>query len=199
MEKPFSQACENNKQPILNDLQRVFLSVGDVLEVGSGTGQHAVHFAKAMPHLQWYTSDLPENHGGIRAWLDDEPLDNLHPPQVFDVNANWPTIEVDAVYTANTLHIMSWQSVQAFFSGLPNITRRDALLVVYGPFNYRGQYTSDSNARFDEWLKNIDPQRGIRDFEAVDQLANQAGFQLDSDRVMPANNRLLVWRKANRD
>lgn len=193
-DKPYSQASENNKEPILRVIQPLFENVASVLEVGSGTGQHAVHFASHMPHLTWHTSDLSENHPGINAWIKQANVNNLRPPKVFDVNEQWPQISVDAVFSANTLHIMSWQSVQRFFQGLASIVNPKALLVIYGPFNYGGNFTSPSNARFEQWLKEVDPQRGIRDFEAVNQLAQDAGLSLLADHEMPANNRLLVWQ-----
>ncbi|WP_317932116.1 DUF938 domain-containing protein [Halioxenophilus sp. WMMB6] len=193
-EKPFSQACENNQAPIFTHLARLFSDRQQVLEVGSGTGQHAVYFGERLPHLTWQTSDLPENHAGIKLWLDDYPGSNLRPPLAFNVNGQWPALTVDGLFTANTLHIMSWASVQQFFAGLPGLLAPGALLVVYGPFNYGGQFTSDSNARFEQWLKSTDPERGIRDFEAVCELATGVGLTLLEDNPMPANNRLLVWR-----
>ncbi len=196
MIKPFSQACENNCDPILSVLTRIFADRNSVLEIGSGTGQHAVYFAASLAHLQWYTSDLAGNHAGINLWIDDYRGDNLHRPCLLDVNAaQWPAPAVDAVFTANTFHIMSWQSVQAFFAGIDQVLAPAALLAVYGPFNYGGAYTSDSNARFDSWLKAQTAHQGIRDFEKVDALARSAGFSLLEDNAMPANNRLLVWRR----
>ncbi len=196
MEKPFSQACENNKQPILTVLQRWLTQPATVLEIGSGTGQHAVHFAANLPHLNWQTSDLPENHGAIHQWMNEAALANIQPPLTLDVAAEqWPIKNIDAIFTANTLHIMSWAHVQAFFSNLSKVLADDALLLVYGPFNYEGKYTSDSNARFDVWLKDQGSERGIRDFEAVNKLAEEAGLKLQEDNAMPANNRLLVWKK----
>lgn len=195
-EKPFSQACENNKGPIAEHLTRLFESAEQVLEVGSGTGQHAVHFAEQLPQVQWHTSDLAENHPGINAWLDDYPGDNLARPLALNVDSAWPALVVDGVFSANTLHIMAWQSVENFFAGLPRILKPGGLLVVYGPFNYNGQFTSESNARFQQWLVSVDPARGIRDFEAINSLAEGIGLRLLEDNAMPANNRLLVWQAA---
>lgn len=194
--KPFSQACENNKRPILAILQRVFADRQQVLEIGSGTGQHAVFFTEHLPHLQWQTSDLKENHPGIKAWLDEAGLKNLHAPIEIDADQQpWPLDPVDAVFSANTLHIMSWQQVQRLFRGIAAITLPRAKVVVYGPFNYGGRFTSESNRNFDAWLKEQAAHRGIRDFEAVNALADDQGFQLLEDNPMPANNRLLVWEK----
>ena len=194
--KPFSQACENNKAPILAVLEKTLANSTVVLEIGSGTGQHAVHFAPRLPHLQWHTSDRAGNHAGINFWLDDEPAPNLHRPMLLDVDMpEWPAVTVDAVYTANTCHIMPWGSVESMFAGVAKLLNDGGRFCVYGPFNYNGQFTSDSNARFELWLKEQAPHQGIRDFEAVDKLANQGGMALVKDYEMPANNRLLVWEK----
>ena len=194
--KPFSQACENNRQPIVEILLRVFHDRRQVLEVGSGTGQHAVYFAEMMPYLHWQTSDLPENHPGINTWLDDYCGENLARPLSLDVtSACWPVETVDAIFSANTVHIMPWPAVEAMFARIPEVLASDGVLAIYGPFNYNGDYTSESNQRFDVWLKAQEPHRGIRDFEKVDSLARQVGLKLQEDNPMPANNRLLVWRK----
>ncbi|MBK8133332.1 MAG: DUF938 domain-containing protein [Gammaproteobacteria bacterium] len=196
VEKPFSQACENNKAPILAVLQRVFAPCRSVLEIGSGTGQHAVHFAPRLPQLRWQPSDVPENLPGIEQWREAEPAPNLLRPIALDVRApHWGVAPVDGLFTANTLHIMPWSAVQAFFAGLPGVLASGGVLAVYGPFNYGGAYTSASNARFDQWLKARAPHQGIRDLEAVAELAAGAGLALWEDNAMPANNRLLVWRR----
>jgi len=195
MDKPFSLACERNREPILGVLQRHFGDRSRVLEVGSGTGQHAVHFADALPHLEWQASDVEENLPGIRAWLDEVALTNTPAPLAWNVRDEPPERDFDAVFTANTLHIMGWEEVERLFSVLPEITTEDARLVVYGPFNYDGHATSDSNAQFDRWLRSEDAQRGLRDFEQVDALARAAGFELVEDRAMPANNRCIVWER----
>jgi hypothetical protein len=167
-----------------------------VLEIGSGTGQHAVHFAAALPQLTWQTSDLESNLSGIRSRLEGSGLPNLPPPIALDVTGAWPDTWFDAAFTANTLHIMGWPEVQTLFAALPEILSADAMLAVYGPFNYNGRFTSPSNAAFDEWLKQHSPHSGIRDFALVDELARSSGFALVEDRPMPANNRTLVWRRA---
>ncbi len=195
MEKPFSAACERNRQPILAVLREWFADRRHVLEIGSGTGQHAAHFAAALPKLRWQTSDVPDNLPGIRLWLKEAALPNTPAPIAFDVNDTPPGGEYDAVFSANTLHIMGWKEVERMFAALPKLTRRGALLVIYGPFNYEGQFTSPSNAQFDEALRSGNPKRGIRDFEEVDALASAAGFVLKEDRAMPANNRCIVWKR----
>ena len=199
--KPFSQACENNRKPILSILRRVFKNSRHVLEIGSGTGQHAVFFAAKMPHLCWHTSDLPTNHSGINLWINDYPHNNLRRPISLDVSRdNWasdidkPDEGFDAVFSANTLHIMSWPQVQQLFSKLPATIRRNALVAIYGPFNYSGDYTSESNKQFDAWLQSRHPEMAIRDIEQVNQLAHCNGFKLLEDNAMPANNRLIIWQ-----
>lgn len=193
--KPHSEACERNRDPILEVLRERFADRRHVLEIGSGTGQHAVHFAAALPRLSWQTSDVDSNLPGIRAWLQEAGLPNLPQPIELEVTGRWPDARFDAVFTANTLHIMSWPEVCAFFAALPKVLTPDALLAVYGPFNYDGRFTSPSNAAFDQWLKQRSPHSGIRDFAAVDELARSIGFTLVEDRPMPANNRTLVWRR----
>ncbi len=195
MEKPNAPSCERNREPILAVLRDHFADRRAVLEIGSGTGQHAVFFAAALPHLTWQASDRGENLAGIRAWLDEAALPNTPAPIAFDVNQSWPTQRYDAIFGANILHIMSWAEDERFFAGLPGILGDDARFVVYGPFNYGGQFTSESNAAFDAWLKSQVAHQGIRDFEAVDALAKQAGLRLIEDRAMPSNNRCLVWQR----
>jgi len=194
-DKPWSAASERNRDPILAVLREHFADRRRVLEIGSGTGQHAVHFAAALPNLVWQSSDRAENLPGIRRWLDEAALPNTPAPLELDVNQRaWPVPRFDAVYSANTLHIMSWPEVETLFARLPEIVEADAKLAVYGPFNYGGRYTSDSNAAFDASLKAV-PHRGIRDFEAVDALARGIGLRLLEDRAMPANNRCVVWSR----
>ncbi len=196
IQKPFSQACENNQKPILEVLLRVFVDRKQLLEIGSGTGQHAVYCAPRLPHLIWQTADLEANHPGINAWLDDCPAENLRRPIPLNANhPSWSVGNVDAVFTANTCHIMAWESVVNLFAGLDTILVPGAMVVIYGPFNYNGQFTSDSNAGFDLWLKQQVLHQGIRDFEAVNCLAEKIGLELVEDNPMPANNRLLVWKK----
>jgi cyclopropane fatty-acyl-phospholipid synthase-like methyltransferase len=195
MEKPCSPSCERNRESILAVLRERFARCKRVLEIGSGTGQHAVYFAAALPKLRWQTSDVAENLPGIRMWLKEAALPNTPAPLAFDVGDTPPTGDYDAVFSANTLHIMSWKEVERLFAALPGLTRAGALLVVYGPFNYEGQFTSPSNAQFDEALRSGNPKRGIRDFEEVDALAAAAGFVLEEDRAMPANNRCIVWKR----
>jgi SAM-dependent methyltransferase len=193
--RQFSAACERNSEPILALLRQAFAGSRRVLEIGSGTGQHAVYFAAALPHLLWQCSDLPANHPSIIGWQQQAQLPNVLPPLVLDVAADdWPNGPFDAVFSANTCHIMAWHQVQAMFAGVGRLLPPGGLLCIYGPFNYDGAFTSASNARFDAALKLQAPHMGIRDFEAVDALAVTQGLVLQSDYEMPANNRLLLWQ-----
>jgi SAM-dependent methyltransferase len=196
--KIFSQACENNRQPILDLLLRFFAKTNHVLEVGSGTGQHAAFFAPRLPHLVWQTSDLTANHAIINAWIDDCPSSNIRRPLVFDASSPCYSYSlVDGLFTANTCHIMPWPAVVSLFAGLPLLLAPEATVVIYGPFKYGGKFTSASNADFDYRLKEYSPHQGIRDFEAISGLASAAGLVLQEDQPMPANNRLLVWQRTN--
>jgi cyclopropane fatty-acyl-phospholipid synthase-like methyltransferase len=193
--KPFAPACERNRDPILAVLRTQFADCRSVLEVGSGTGQHAVYFAAALPWLSWQCADLASQLPGISQWLDEADLPNTPPPIELDVCGPWPTGPYDAVFSANTLHIVGWPEVEAFFTGVGRVLGAAGTLVVYGPFNAEGSYTSASNREFDAWLKARDPRSGIRDVEAVQALAAQAGLHAVDDVTMPANNRCLVWRQ----
>jgi cyclopropane fatty-acyl-phospholipid synthase-like methyltransferase len=194
--KPYAEACDENKLPILEQLQRLFRESRTVLEVGSGTGQHGVFFATALPNLIWQTSDREENLEGIRAWLSEARLKNLLPPITLDVSLAWPDASYDAVFSANTTHIMSWPEVTRLFQGVGHILQSEGRFVLYGPFNYQGAFTSESNSRFDQWLKSRDPHSGIRDFDELNALAAGQGLIFEEDIEMPVNNRILVWRKS---
>ena len=197
MTKPFSAACERNREPILAVLRRVLPSSGRVLEIGSGTGQHAVYFGAALPDLTWQTSDLPSNHPGIHAWLAEEAPPNVLPPVELDVRSDaWPAGPWDAIFTANTCHIMAWEEVKAMFAGAARVLRSGAPMCVYGPFNYDGRFTSESNAMFDMSLKAQGEHMGIRNIEDVGRVAGESGLVLAEDCTMPANNRLVVWTKS---
>ena len=198
--KPFSESCEQNKNVILETIKPILSSCQSVLEIGSGTGQHAVYFAQQMPHLQWYTSDRVDALKGIQMWLDEYQsegeLSNVHSPITLDVTqSQWPDLCVDAIFSANTLHIMGWQEVKMFFERATQVLDANGLMLVYGPFNYQGQYTSDSNRQFDGWLKARDPHSGIKDFSELNDLAIQNGLKILVDYEMPANNRILLWQK----
>jgi len=184
--KPFSEASERNRAPILAVLKRVFSNKKLVLEIGSGTGQHAAYFAPELPHLVWQASDRAENLADIRQWVTN--------PIEIDVDQPFPKLDADAVFTANTCHIMSWPQVERMFAGIGGMPSVK-MFCLYGPFNYGGKHTSESNARFDAMLRGRDPASGIRDAEAISVLAEKNGFALAEDNAMPANNRLLVFRR----
>lgn len=192
--KPWAQACENNKAPILQVLQDQFTTTGTILEIGSGTGQHAVHFARHLPHLQWQPTDRAENLSGIAVWVEEAGLPNLAKPVCLDVTDQpWPVTRASGVFSANTAHIMGWDGVEAMFAGAARVLERGGRFCLYGPFKIDGTHTSESNERFDAMLRARDPASGIRDRTALEELGQQCGLHLLEDRKLPANNRILVW------
>jgi SAM-dependent methyltransferase len=193
MTKPFSPACDQNKGPILRVLVPLFRETRRVLEIGSGTGQHAVHFAAALPHLLWQTSDQAEGLPGIRLWLAEAAQPNLPPPLVLDVMGDWPDGPFDGAFSANTAHIMGEPEVAAMLRGVGRVLAPGGRFALYGPFKYGGRHTSDSNLRFDAWLRAQDPRMGVRDLDDLGLWADEAGLALIEDITMPANNRILVW------
>ena len=197
MNKPFSPACERNQEPILKILNRYNLSEGRLLEIGSGTGQHAVFFAEKFPKLHWVCSDVEGNHNGIKQWLKEAKLSNIHGPEKLVVGKDdFPGKRpFDYVFSANTLHIMSWKEDKALFKLLGKRLREASLVFFYGPFNYKGEFTSASNKDFDAHLKERNPQSGIRNFEDVEGAMVKNGFKLLQDHEMPANNRILVFER----
>jgi cyclopropane fatty-acyl-phospholipid synthase-like methyltransferase len=199
MSKPFAPACEENKAPLLAVLDPLFADRKQVLEVGSGTGQHAVHFAAAMPHLTWQTSDIGAHLPGIRLWLDEAGLENLPRPLELDVDGPWPQPDparpFDAAFSANTAHIMSFAQVERMFLRIGELLPAGAPFALYGPFSSSGRHTSQSNANFDTMLRAQDPLSGVRDLQDLERVAGAAGLVLEADHAMPVNNRTLVWRK----
>jgi cyclopropane fatty-acyl-phospholipid synthase-like methyltransferase len=194
--KPFAESCAQNQQVILDVLLDEFANAQHVLEIGSGTGQHAVFFASALPHLIWQTSDVHDNHPGIHAWITDEGPDNVRAPLALNVETDlWPETNFDAIFSANTVHIMGWPEVEKMFAGISNVLETGGRFCLYGPFNVDGKFTSESNAKFEQWLKSRDPKSGIRDQAELDTLANKAGMARVATHVMPANNNILVWEK----
>jgi len=192
---PWSQACENNKGPILEVLRRHLGTARRVLEIGSGTGQHAVHFAAGLPHLVWQPSDLAENLPGIRAWCAERPSRNLEAPVVLDVRREpWPALDADAAFSANTAHIMDWPAVQAMLRGVAALLPPGGAFLLYGPFRYGAAHTSAGNARFDQSLRAAGTGMGIRDAREVEALARALRLEPVADEPMPANNRTLVFR-----
>jgi len=193
--KPYSESCDQNREPILAVIGPILRHRSSLLEIGSGTGQHAVFFAGHLPQIRWQTSDRAESLSGIRMWLDDSNPGNVLDPLELDVCQNhWPGQTYDAIFTANTLHIMGDDEMRCFFTGLGHVVRPGADVLIYGPFNYQGQYTSGSNQQFDQWLKSRDRRSGIKNFEDICALAEEQGIGLVHDYAMPANNRLLHLR-----
>jgi len=191
-----SEACERNKGPILEVLRTCFASTVQVLEIGSGTGQHAVHFAAQLTHLTWHPTERLESLPPLAARVQAEGGPNVRPPTLLDVRQPvWPLRSTDAMFTANTLHIMSWPSVQAMFRGIGGTLDAGGILCIYGPFRYGGEYTSPSNEDFDRMLRDRDPDSGLRDIGAVRALAADIGLELAEDHDLPAYNRLLVFVK----
>lgn len=193
---PYSQACENNKSPILSVLNQAFANCQQVLEIGSGTGQHAVYFASQLAHLSWQSSDQHCNLPALAERIRRAALANLPLPLALDISDDSaPAQRFDGIFTANTLHIISWQLVKRLFRRLDEFAAQEATLCIYGPFNYQGEFTSASNQAFDASLKSRDPAMGIRHCEDILQLAAAQGFLLQQDIAMPANNRLLWFKR----
>lgn len=196
MEKPFAPSCERNRGPILNVLTRFLNDRKRVLEVGSGTGQHAVHFAPQFPNLTWVTSDVVDNHPGIETWLKEANLKNIEGPIPFKLGEDsFPTSDVDAIFTANTFHIMAWEDVEELISLSGANLKPKSLFIVYGPFKYNNEFTSDSNLEFHMSLMDRNPKMGIRDFHKVNEQFEKRGFRFLEDIPMPANNQTLVFEK----
>jgi len=198
--KWYSESCDQNREPILAILQKVLCNNNRLLEIGSGSGQHAVYFSKFLRHIHWQPSDRSENITSIEAWREEAELTNVNSAIVLDVDQKeWPELSIDAIFSANAVHIMSWPSVKNLMRGVGNLfdsnDSGECRLCLYGPFNYGGNYSSDSNARFDQWLKGRDSASGIRHFEDMCELASQNNMHLQDDFEMPANNRILVFRK----
>ena len=197
--KPYSESCERNQEPILKILQETLVNQQCVLEIASGTGQHAVYFGRALPHLSWQTSELTQKHEGILAWLNEIKLPNVLSPIAINVNdAKWPIGIVDTVFNANTVHIISWSEVERMFAGIARVLNASGILCLYGPFKYEGKFTSESNARFDVLLRSRNRNSGVRDFEAINRLAETHGLFLVRDVSMPSYNQTLVWQRVTK-
>jgi len=192
----FSQSAENNRVDICDRLCDILKPSRHLLEIGSGTGQHSVYMASRLPHLIWQTSELSENLDNVSTRLELEAPENVRHPIELNVSLHpWPVSDCDVIYSANTVHIMSWTHVGHLFQGVGQTLEKGGILCLYGPYKYNGDFTTPSNQRFDQWLKQNDPVSGIRDFEAVDRLAQDQGLFLQNDFPMPANNQLLVWKR----
>lgn len=194
--KSYSEASARNREPILGVLQQWFGNPGEVLEIGAGTGQHAVYFAERLPHLIWTATDREENLPGITAWFEEAQLPNLRGPLPLDVcDEEWPLAACEYAFSANTAHIMSWPEVERMFAGVARTLRRKGAFCLYGPFNRNGEYTSESNRAFDRMLRTRDQSMGVRDDEELMRLAERCGLTFAADYAMPANNRTLVWTR----
>lgn len=195
-DKPFAESAARNAGPILAVLQTELRRCRDVLEIGSGTGQHAVVFAQAMPHLVWQTSDLAEHHAGINAWLAHAALDNVLAPLELDVRrVSLAPASFDAVYSANTAHIMSIAAVQRMFSLVGDVLRADGVFCLYGPFRIGGTFTTGSNEAFDRGLRQRSSEMGIRDIETLDEFGTEGGLHRQAFYALPSNNCLAIWTR----
>jgi cyclopropane fatty-acyl-phospholipid synthase-like methyltransferase len=193
-DRPFAEYAARNAAPILEILQREFRNSSRVLEIGSGTGQHAVTFAAALDHLQWQTSDLDENHGGIRAWVDNAGLDNVSAPLSMDVReASVNESAYDAAFSSNTAHIMGIDAVEKMFSLIGKALHDGGVFCLYGPFRRDGAFNTQSNADFDANLRERDPVMGIRHIETLDDFAAAAGLKRTRFYAVPSNNNVAVW------
>ena len=193
-ERPYAEYAARNAAPILEILEREFGSASRVLEIGSGTGQHAVAFAAAMDHLHWQTSDLDENHAGIRAWVDDSGIDNIAPPLSMDVRDAAVENDIyDAVFSSNTAHIMGIDAVEKMFALVGEALRPCGVFCLYGPFRQGGEFNTMSNANFDANLRQRDVVMGIRDIEKLDEFALAVGLQRVRFYAVPSNNNVAVW------
>ncbi|WPL16347.1 hypothetical protein Thiowin_01301 [Thiorhodovibrio winogradskyi] len=195
--KPFAAASEENRTPILTVLETRFATASRVLEIGGGTGQHAVFFAEQLPHLHWQCTDRAQNLPGIQQWIAEAALPNLPPPLQLDVTSeqDWPAGPFDAVFSANTAHIMSLREVKAMFVGVGRVLQAGGCFALYGPFSRDGRHNSPSNAMFDLQLRARDPESGVRDIRDLERIAAAAGLDLEEDCSMPVNNRTLIWRR----
>ena len=193
MNLPYAESAEQNKRVIYAAIEPYLH--GEALEIGSGTGQHAVYFAALAPGVTWQTSDLETGLPGIAARIEAAGLANLPAPISLDVRDQWPRQRFDFIFTANSFHIMDREMVVACIAGIGRCLKAGGVFAVYGPFNYDGGYTAESNASFDRMLRQRDPASGLRDFEWIAELAGDAGMDLVEDIDMPHNNRTLVWKK----
>jgi cyclopropane fatty-acyl-phospholipid synthase-like methyltransferase len=196
----YAPAAARNRKPILGVLSYELQGCHAVFEIGSGTGQHAVHFAAALPALHWQTSDLAENHESINTTLAAAGLANVAAPLLFDVRAGLAGHDesYDAVYSANTAHIMSADAVVQMLPLVTALLRAGGLFCYYGPFRRNGKFSSASNAAFDQTLKARDPTMGLRELSWVDELASGQGLRLLRTYAMPANNLMIIWQKESK-
>jgi cyclopropane fatty-acyl-phospholipid synthase-like methyltransferase len=193
--KPYSEACLRNQEPIYQILSNWFKKPGTVLEIGCGTGQHAVYMSERLSHLQWQPSDLEEAIEGARLWIEEAGLNNLRSPMMLDLSSDTSDIpRFDYIFTANTVHFVVWKKVENLFNIASRHLNENGLFAIYGPFNFNKAFTSEGNARLDQWLKSFNPQVGIKDLDDIVQLAKTQSFRLEERCDMPANNMMLLFR-----
>ena len=195
MKLPTSVSCQKNRDPIVKELARIFKKTSKVLEIGSGTGQHAVWFAPRLPWLDWQPSDLENHQDDINKWLRSYPAPNLRKPIVLDVGSVWPKTCYDAIFSANTSHILSWENVEYMITGAASMLPKNGIFCLYGPFKIRDMDMAPGNAAFDKKLKVSSPKRGLRHVEMIDKIATSSGLQMTENVSMPENNRILSWIK----
>ena len=193
---PISLSCQNNRDPIIEQLVLLFKQTSKVLEIGSGTGQHAAWFSPRLPWLDWQPSDLENRQDDINKWLHAYPAPNLCKPIVLNVCEAWPKTPYDAVFSANTSHILSWKNVKYMITGAASVLPKDGIFCLYGPFKFRDIDMAPSNIAFDKRLKESSPNRGLRQVEMIDEIAQRLGLQMTGNLSMPKNNRILSWRKS---
>jgi len=195
MKKPFAAAADENKEAIAAVLLTELANANHIIEIGSGTGQHAIHFSKLLPHLTWHCSDQSSHIAGIQLWLESAGLNNTPPAFVLDVSQDWPKQIYDAAYAANIAHIMHWPEIEDLFAGLSTILGHGAYFYLYGPFSFDTKFSSQSNQAFDQFLRQQDPHSGLRDKNELDQLALKHGLIAAASWAMPTNNHILSWQK----
>ncbi len=194
--KQHAPACDRNQAFILETLAGILPGKKKLLEIGSGTGQHAAYLAPQFPNLTWFPTDLEENLASINAWCNDSPAANIETASVLNLaTGQWPVKSCDAVVCINTIHIISWELVEKLFTGAANVLSKEGVFYVYGPYEYENEPLAESNQNFNAWLQQRDPASGIRKFEKVNELARKNDLIFQFDKSMPANNRSICWKK----
>lgn len=197
-ELPIVESCLKNQRPILDVLGRFLPKNAKVLEVGSGTGQHAAYMTEHLPGIRWQPTEVRQRLTEVACWQKHCNRAEFLPPLELDVRQDiWPAGEVDAVFSANVVHFVSWPEVERMFIGAARVLKVGGQMILYGPYNYDGQFTSEGNVNLDLWLREQNPESGIKDFEQVLLLARKHHLHLRADEEMPANNRTLVFQRVD--